>query len=50
VYGSETEAGSSPKTKEGRALEVGGDRQLMKSRPYRKLLKLQCMDTVLMHR
>jgi len=27
VYGSETEVGSSPKTKEGRAFVVGRDRQ-----------------------
>jgi hypothetical protein len=50
VYGSETEVGSSPKTKEGRASAVGRDRQLMKCRHSRKLLKLQFMDTVLMHR
>lgn len=39
VYGSEF--GNSPKTKEGRAMVVGRDRQLMKCRPPRKLLKLQ---------
>jgi len=40
VYGSETEVGSSPKTKEGRSLVVGRDRKLMKCRPSCKLLKL----------
>ena len=46
VYGSETEFWSSPKTEEGRALVVGRNRHQMKSRPPRKLLKLQIMDTV----
>jgi hypothetical protein len=50
VYGSEIEVGSSPKTKERRALVVGRDRQLLKYRPSRKLLILQFMDIVLMHR
>ena len=50
VYGSETEVGSSPKTKEGRSLVVGRDSQLMKRRPSRKLLKLQFMDTVVMRK
>jgi len=50
VYSSETEVRSSPKTKKGRPLVVGRDRQLMKCRPSRKLLKLQLMDTVVMQK
>lgn len=50
VYGSEIEVGSSPETKEGWAIAVGRDRQLMKCRSTRKLFKLQFTGTVLMHR